>query len=282
MPLPAPAEGGFFGVFDGHGAKGRLIAEFAARDIVDQLRRMEPALHARSSEGVCEALVRAFSATDAACLEHMLPTGESGGTTATAVYIRASERRAWVANAGDSRCVLSRAGEAVALTCDHKPDRVDERSRIEGAGGRVVFAGTWRVEGVLSVSRSIGDQRFKKLVPALPDVHEEALDPAHDELLILATDGLWNVMSNQQAVDIARCCRSSDEASEALSTAAIERGSGDNVCVVVVDLRSYLAAPGLDMPESPTLPLPASAAQPMMIDEEGRDLDREAVSDASA
>lgn len=86
---------------------------------------------------------------------------------------------------------------------DHKPNRPDERQRIESAGGVVVWAGTWRVGGVLAVSRAFGDRMLKKYVVAIPDIKEETL-VSHDEFIIMASDGLWDVIENQEAVDFVR------------------------------------------------------------------------------
>ena len=78
---------------------------------------------------------------------------------------------------------------------DHKPSRSDERQRIENAGGVVVWAGTWRVSGVLAVSRAFGDRPLKKFVIAEPETREEQIRPL-DRMVILASDGLWDVISN--------------------------------------------------------------------------------------
>lgn len=82
------------------------------------------------------------------------------------------------------------------MSVDHKPNTREERSRIEDAGGVVVWAGTWRVGGVLAVSRAFGDRPLKRYVIPTPDIREEVLSEA-DECLILASDGLWDVISNQ-------------------------------------------------------------------------------------
>lgn len=84
---------------------------------------------------------------------------------------------------------------AIALSVDHKPNSKEERQRIENAGGVVVWAGTWRVGGVLAVSRAFGDRPLKRYVVATPDIKEEQLRD-EDEFLILASDGLWDVISN--------------------------------------------------------------------------------------
>lgn len=72
-------------------------------------------------------------------------------------------------------------------------------------GGRIVHIGTWRVEGVLAVTRAIGDRRLKKYVCSAPEISERKLTE-DDEYLILASDGVWDVMSSQDAVDVIKVC----------------------------------------------------------------------------
>lgn len=129
------------------------------------------------------------------------------GCTALSVIIRG--RSVVVANTGDSRCVISRRGEATPLTLDHKPVIYEEAQRIIRAGG---FVRDNRVNGALNVSRTIGDLDFKKnedlphteqMVVATPDITELEIKEG-DEFLILACDGIWDVMSNQEAVDFVR------------------------------------------------------------------------------
>jgi protein phosphatase 1L len=79
----------------------------------------------------------------------------------------------------------------------------EERERIEAAGGVIVWAGTWRVGGVLAVSRAFGDRPLKRYVIATPDIRDEALRP-EDEFLILASDGVWDTVSCQDAADVVR------------------------------------------------------------------------------
>ena len=94
--------------------------------------------------------------------------------------------------------------EAIALSEDHKPNTESERTRIENDGGVVIWAGTWRVGGVLAVSRAFGDRPLKKYVISTPDVHEESMT-GDDEVLILASDGLWDVVSNKVRADLLFC-----------------------------------------------------------------------------
>lgn len=119
------------------------------------------------------------------------------------------------------------------MSVDHKPNCKDERMRIENSGGCVVWAGTWRVGGVLAVSRAFGDKPLKRYVIATPDVREETLGP-DDEFIILASDGLWDVVSNQDAVNLVRDVRDPEKAAKKLAEEAMSRGSNDNVSAIVV------------------------------------------------
>ena len=199
-----------------------------------------------TTETVEAALTKAFHLTDE-------EFGEMGGyehlalVGTTAVVALVGRRMIYVANCGDSRAVLSRDGQAVALTDDHKAAREDETARVEAAGGQILFWNGVRVMGLLAVSRAIGDHSLRPYVIAEPEVTIVNRHPA-DEILIMASDGLWDVMSNQEACNVAKKCllraqqRGSSRQSAArvaatvLTRAAVDRGSRDNVTVVIVDL----------------------------------------------
>ena len=120
-----------------------------------------------------------------------------------------------VANVGDSRVVLCQKGLAIPLSVDHKPNLPSERERIHHAGGTVDqqdFNGftTYRVNGNLNLSRSLGDLDYKRnpklkakeqLISSSPDLMEKLREP-EDEFLLIASDGVWDRISNQDAVDL--------------------------------------------------------------------------------
>ncbi|CAM6129818.1 unnamed protein product [Calypogeia fissa] len=185
----------FFGVFDGHG--GRKAADFAAEHLVHKIT--EAIESSQEGEGSIEAAVRSgYLAADAEFLEQRV---SSGASCVTAIV---KDGYMVVANAGDCRAVLSRAGTAEALTSDHRAGRDDERQRIESLGGFVDnLTGTWRVQGTLAVSRGLGDMHLKEWISAEPEVQKLRITP-DCEFLILASDGLWDAVTNQEAVNTAR------------------------------------------------------------------------------
>jgi serine/threonine protein phosphatase PrpC len=133
----------------------------------------------------------------------------AAGMGCTAVVAVIHGNKVVIANTGDSRCIISRKGVAEPLTLDHKPVLLEEAERIIKAGG---FVRDNRVNGALNVSRTIGDLDFKRntslphthqMVVATPDITSFDLQKG-DEFLILACDGIWDVMSNQEAVDFVR------------------------------------------------------------------------------
>lgn len=151
----------FFGVFDGHG--GSRTAEYLKNNLFKNLSS-----HPNFIKDTKTAIVEAFKQTDVDYLnEEKRHQRDAGSTASTAMLLG---DRIVVANVGDSRVVASRAGSAIPLSIDHKPDRSDERRRIEQAGGFIIWAGTWRVGGVLAVSRAFGDKFLKPYVVADPEI----------------------------------------------------------------------------------------------------------------
>ncbi|KAF9268849.1 protein phosphatase 2C [Marasmius fiardii PR-910] len=141
-----------------------------------------------------------------------------------------ARRVLYCANAGDARGVLCRTGKAVRLTYDHKGSDKQEAKRITDAGG---FVMSGRVNGVLAVTRSLGDSSMKEFVVGAPYTTETELCD-DDEFLILACDGLWDVISDQGAVDLIRDIEDAQTASQKLLKYALSHHTTDNVTVIVV------------------------------------------------
>mmetsp|Transcript_64967 Transcript_64967/g.149063 ORF Transcript_64967/g.149063 Transcript_64967/m.149063 type:complete len:381 (+) Transcript_64967:31-1173(+) len=142
-------------------------------------------------------------------------TADNVGCTAVAMCLTKSD--IVVANCGDSRAVLCRGGRAKALTKDHKPNDPVERQRIQAAGGQVQSSNLgkrvqYRINGNLNLSRALGDLDFKKdpslkrheqMVSGTPEITKEPLSQ-EDEFVLMCCDGVWDVKTNQEAVDFCR------------------------------------------------------------------------------
>ncbi|KAL7159539.1 hypothetical protein ABFS83_01G034400 [Erythranthe nasuta] len=234
----------FFGVYDGHG--GKVVAKFCAKylhqqvfrheaytagdigtSVLKSFFRMDEMMRGQRGwrelavlgdkmnkfSGMIEGLIwsprsgdRNDQVDDWAFEEgpHSDFPGPTSGCTACVAIVR--ENQLVVANAGDSRCVISRNGQAYNLSRDHKPDLEAERDRILKAGG---FIHAGRVNGSLNLARAIGDMEFKQnkflpaekqIVTANPDINIVELCN-DDEFVVLACDGIWDCMSSQQLVE---------------------------------------------------------------------------------
>jgi len=195
---PEDASASYFGVFDGHG--GSKVAAHAANNLHRHvLQRPE------YKEGdIEEAIKQGFLECDRVMRTAESLKEEMAGCTAITVFIRGKEL--WCANAGDSRCVAGVGGVARPLSTDHKPMDEKERERIEAAGGFVEFN---RVNGNLALSRALGDFVFKmnekltqseQIVTCLPDILHQIIEPDWD-FILLACDGIWDVLSSQEVTD---------------------------------------------------------------------------------
>ncbi|KAG6681304.1 hypothetical protein I3842_13G086900 [Carya illinoinensis] len=259
----------YFGVYDGHGCShvATNCRERLHELVREGLESEDPSPtewksvmergFRRMDKEVIACSESIFGATKCRC-ELQSPECDAVGSAAVVAIV--TPDKIIVANCGDSRAVLCRNGKPVPLSSDHKPDRPDELCRIEAAGGRVIYWNGPRVLGVLAMSRAIGDNYLKPYVSCEPEVTITDRT-AEDECLILASDGLWDVVSNDMACGVATMClrgkgqappcsphgpevgrlKTSDDvcsdASTLLTKLALARHSTDNVSVVVVDLR---------------------------------------------
>ncbi|CAN4075801.1 unnamed protein product [Withania somnifera] len=311
----------FFGVYDGHG--GKVVAKFCAKFLHQQVLKHEAYLQGDIGTSVQKAFFRMdemmrgqrgwrelaalgdrlnkFSGMiegliwsprngdgngnndDWAFEEgpHSDFTGPNSGCTACVVIIR--ENQLIVANAGDSRCVISRKGQAYNLSRDHKPDLEVERERILKAGG---FIHAGRVNGSLNLARAIGDMEFKQnkflpaekqIVTADPDIN--IVDLCNDDdFIVLACDGVWDCMSSQQLVDFIHEQLKSESKLSAVCERVLDRclaptagGEGcDNMTMILVQIKKPIpsgAFPGEEPSASPGDEPSASSDKPPASDD---------------
>ncbi|XP_071951504.1 probable protein phosphatase 2C T23F11.1 [Antedon mediterranea] len=191
----------FFAVYDGHG--GAKVAQYAGEHLHNKIAN-QPAF---KRGDIKEAVNTAFLALDEDMLNDENMKDELAGTTAIVVIHK--DNKLYCANVGDSRALSSVCGRVQNLSYDHKPGNEEECKRITAAGGWVEFN---RVNGNLALSRALGDFVFKKnenkkadeqIVIAVPDVIEAEVTQDH-EFVILACDGIWDVLTNEEVVEFVR------------------------------------------------------------------------------
>jgi serine/threonine protein phosphatase PrpC len=130
---------------------------------------------------------------------------DSIGCTANVILID-NMKKLYVANAGDSRCVLGRNGKCIPLSFDHKPDNEEEKRRIEKAGSTILEG---RVDGNLNLSRSLGDLKYKVNKNLTPEEHPVTANPdinvvdltGEEDFIIMGCDGIWETKTNEEMVE---------------------------------------------------------------------------------
>ncbi|KAM9734209.1 putative protein phosphatase, Mg2+/Mn2+ dependent, 1Na (putative) [Menidia menidia] len=230
----------YFAVFDGHA--GITVAQYCSRNLLDQVLATGRIQANEEPEEVKEGIREGFLAID----RHMHKMArqdnwDRSGSTAAAVMI--SPRYVYFINCGDSRTLLCRNGQVVFYTEDHKPFNPREKERIQNAGGSVTLQ---RINGSLAVSRALGDFDFKEvdwrpqteqLVSPEPEVYEMERTP-EDEFLILACDGVWDAIGNEELCAFVRSrmqvCDDLREICTQVIDLCLYKGSLDNISIIIV------------------------------------------------
>jgi serine/threonine protein phosphatase PrpC len=234
------------GVFDGHG--GKQTSVYASEKLFSELE-----MYLKCITDPKTAIENSFMNTDAKweIEKSKIPHVRDSGSTANICIFHPDKYIC--SNIGDTRCILVRENKVIPLSFDHKPNLPIEKNRIKEAGSfvRIDFNSEKeisRVNGVLAVSRAFGDFSFKNsggvakyhAVTAFPDIIEVQRD-ATDDFIILACDGLWDVITNEEAADYVYDCiyskETATETAKSLVERALEKGSSDNVSCVVAFLK---------------------------------------------
>ncbi|XP_076592139.1 protein phosphatase, Mg2+/Mn2+ dependent, 1Na (putative) [Chaetodon auriga] len=233
-------EWGYFAVFDGHA--GTTVAQYCSRNLLDHILVTGGIKANEDPEQVKEGIREGFLDID----RHMHKLArqdnwDRSGSTAAAVMI--SPRYIYFINCGDSRTLLCHNGQVVFYTEDHKPFNPREKERIQNAGGSVTLQ---RVNGSLAVSRALGDFDFKEvdwrpqteqLVSPEPEVYELERTP-QDEFLILACDGVWDAIGNEELCAFVRSrlrvCDDLREICTQVIDLCLYKGSLDNISIIIV------------------------------------------------
>lgn len=206
----------YFSVFDGHG--GDAVSELANNQLPNFVHK-----HLYAGHTPVKALYNAFEDL------HKIISYDIGDLCGSAAVVALKKNNdLYIANTGDSRAICKNSG----ITIDHKPNLDKEYNRIIKDGGAVLnIGGVPRLNGDLALSRSFGDFRLSPVITWKPDIYTTK----YDGLLVLASDGLWDVMSNKEVSDaFSNVHKSQENVCNELITESILRGSQDNITILVV------------------------------------------------
>ena len=230
-----------YGVYDGHG--GKFLSKYLEDNLPNKFLAKE--ITYPLSGRVINKIYKSLN--EDLVKNHNRQANLCGSTCLVAIEYKYNGKRFIdILNTGDSRCVM--CGEdniAQVKTIDHKPNTPDERLRIQELGGEIYYDGyDWRIKD-LSVSRAFGDLDASPFVVNKPDVYRFKVK-RDDKFLVLACDGLWDVLSNQEVVDLVlnnyydiktgNKLNVKKNIAKILAETAIQKGSSDNVTVLVVFL----------------------------------------------
>ncbi|XP_020995072.1 probable protein phosphatase 2C 39 isoform X2 [Arachis duranensis] len=215
---------GLYAIFDGH--SGHDVAKYLQSHLFENILN-EPSFWKKP----VHAVKKVCKATNVEILENIADL--RGGSTAVAAIL-IDGVKLLVANVGDSRAISCKNGIAKPITADHEPEK--EKDLVETRGGCVFTrpGSIPRVDGQLAMTRAFGDGKLKEHITAEPDVMIRKIDDDTD-FIILASDGLWKVMTNQDACD---CIKDDvDDAKKAAKKLVKEAkclGSCDDISCIVV------------------------------------------------
>lgn len=227
-------------VFDGHG--GKLVSKYLKENLLKKILKKKDNAIFNNSTSISKLINNIYNETqDELINTHPKASYYCGSTALTGLIVKNQNKKniLWIINVGDSRAVLYNSKKkTIQLSQDHKPNSPSELRRIKKNGGKIVFDGVdWRVCD-LSLSRSFGDVNATPYVTHLPELFKYNLTK-HDEFIIFACDGLWDVISNRKAtkfiVDLINTNYTGNY-SKKLAEYAINEGSTDNVTVVILFL----------------------------------------------
>lgn len=221
----------FVAVYDGHG--GAEVADACAESLPGTLRRrllQGPGEARLDWRAWGDAMRAAIQEVDTAC-EGRLGLRDVGSTVCLALF-SGRVNKAVTANLGDSRMILLRGDAVAPLTTDHGIHSLTERQRIAAAGGVVIrdVFGMDRLMGILNLTRSVGDWYLRPYLSSTPDV--TASDVRSGDALVVATDGLWDVIPTGRVPALAATASRGATVPAVLAREAMRLGSSDNITVV--------------------------------------------------
>lgn len=210
----------YFAIFDGHG--GPKVSLYAGQNIYLAFKKyFNP-----EQSNVVDALKQACDEVN----EHLVSEWPEEGCTAGIIVV--SNTDVYSINLGDVRAVLVHPdGTAERLSYDHKASDPAEKEMIQAQGIKVFRD---RILGILAVTRALGDGEFEGIISTEPYVKQVKREDGAK--LILACDGVWDVLSDDEAAQLVSKYQDMQEAATALVKESLDKQTTDNVSCIVVDL----------------------------------------------
>ena len=218
-----------FCLFDGHG--GDMVSKYLQKNF----HLVYKDILTTYNFNIEQSLIASFKEIDKKIKDLELVSVGSTGCVVHVVQETVSTLRVYCANVGDTRCCLISPVNHRRLTYDHRADDPEEKKRILNSGGSVING---RVMGALMLSRAFGDFEFKSFgVKCDPYFHQIQIDlNEKNQFLIIACDGVWDVMDEDDIRQLIMFCNNSEELCKQIIKGSMKRGAWDNLSVFVVKL----------------------------------------------
>jgi serine/threonine protein phosphatase PrpC len=235
----------FYAIFDGHGGKG--VSKFLKDKLPSYFVKKDLLYHPTKKTEYYKYIKKVINNVQEKLIKEVPTSKNSGSTSLTSIFYNHNNKKYfYVINIGDSRMIkCNKYNIGIQLTKDHKPISYEEKKRISELGGKIIYdQGDWRIKD-LSVSRAFGDLDAMPFVYPLPDIFRYESEP-NDKFIVMACDGLWDVMSNQDVVDFileeldklkknkTTNGGGKNNIAKLLGEYAIQKGSYDNITIIIV------------------------------------------------
>jgi serine/threonine protein phosphatase PrpC len=231
----------FYGIYDGHGGIeiSRYLKENLSKFFIDTNCMNSKFLNKQHIFDIYECIQKKL-------IEFEIPSKKAGSTALVTLIIH---NKIKIINLGDCRAVICNNNNiAIPLTKDHKPSSYDEKKRILEMGGKIKYCNNDdpRING-MAVSRSFGDLDAKPYISHIPDIYDYKIH--NDKFIILGCDGVWDVLSNQDAVDYVLNLlddikidknhnnKNKKNIANLLGNHAISMGSQDNISIIIIFIK---------------------------------------------
>lgn len=216
-----------FAIFDGHG--GAFCSKYLKEIFPDLISRLNGSFNKTEINEL-------FDLVQLSLINKYQTRLNNVGSTALICII--NDKYLNIINLGDCRCIICNNNKPIQITVDHKPNKPDEKKRIEKLDGEIYkdVGDDWRVN-CLSVSRSFGDLNAIPEVSHRPDIFTRRINK-DDQFVVMACDGLWDVMTNLQVcqfiLDELKDGVKIENIASNLAIYAIDKGSMDNITIIIL------------------------------------------------